>query len=1194
MGKTIRFGKNGLIALKKKLNEIVVGTDGVSHNNVVTLWHGTDIPGILGILKSGVICAENGTQHGETTGMNWFSNEKTFNFSRGVVFSIRIPSDVFEAKFKHMNKGEVTTKDKKLDIADCDLKIEHFCGFNRKQLNKYYNSLVERGERYPIETIRDNIFYKWCEDSGNEDVFVRTSDQDFGLIMANILGEDAVRKEGFLDEGTIYEAAAEVDEYTIGMEEGGGPGLYAHAEEVDESIDFDDNDMSVNDEKILGKYNLKDLILSKNGKYVTLNKIVAKECGKGYGSKFMEELTRIADENGWVLTLTPDASFGASSVGRLKKFYKKFGFVPNKGKKTDFNTRESMIRRPLREEKSITEKNDVISLAVENYGTTSNLNQAGYILPDGRLLNFGSEGSRDTDHRNIEGIYKRNNIDIWSDEYRYNYVVDFMNHGAIRCCLNGGILDMTQEPTKEQYYVIRVFVRRAVDVDIDFTDNRGNTLHSVSYSDASPQQVVADIYRYFNEGIKPQGNVQYESKGNKKNIILSENQLKVIKENIEQEVESSEVDLSSFKKQGTLPPKIWKDEETLDSRIRLKLLDIADDFWEFVNLSWVEPKGIIMTGSLCNYNWSEFSDVDLHLIVDFDEIDEKTEFVKQYLDSKKNEWNNEHEGLKIKGYPVELYVQDVKDDVEAGGIYDLEENKWVRKPNPDKIKSIGLDKFSIKDKAAEIMTIIDDMHDALISTDDSYEIEEIGDDASLLWGKIKDMRKNGLGKNGESSPGNICYKTLRRTGYLDKLWKLRTMCYDRENSINESKEILNEYLDKDYVKPLYGYFKWADNASDRDKVEDLIYHCPYILGKYFEDVSGYYDDLDELIYKFDDDNDLVYDDDFINRVLDAFEKNNLLKRLLNNAYNYAYAEELPAWFTMELVRPVKNEWCIHFTSDAHNIAREGFTGGTPDIEDIAYTGAGQQKHYAGYDFAYLLNDRNVNLAKYGNEAVIFRASGVLLTHYGDNEDQVVFWGPSVKEIIPIKKDEYSYDWEIEGLNGQIFKTGTPSKLADWATDNLPQYRKQILAGKSGYRPYGFSRPSYYNESVKKYITSLKDNMINEEFNADGNTEHNPYKKRWEAEREALKNYISNYGVVMQSKEDNKNGKLYKCLYDKWISQIIGYNYCLCVQWDNVKLKPKSVVYIRALDKFTPNIKQVSFDNRGFDNQRGTYDDVGTY
>ena len=551
-----------------------------------------------------------------------------------------------------------------------------------------------------------------------------------------------------------------------------------------------------------------------------------------------------------------------------------------------------------------TENYDIISLAVEEFGTTSRLSQAGYILPDGNLLNFGSGGYRETDHRQIAAVYKQNNISIWNDEYRYNYVVDFMNHGAIRCDVNSGILDMTKEPTKEQYYVLKNFVRIAADVDIDFTDDKGNTLHSVSYSDAKPQAVVADIMRYYEEGIKPMGNVQYEGKRNASLV-----------ENYDFEVNSSEIDLSSFKKKHELVPNIWKPNGKLDSRIRLKLLDIADDFWKYVNLTWVKPSGIILTGSICNFNWSQYSDIDLHLIVDFDEIDEKTEFVKDYLDSKKNEWNNEHSGLQIMGYPVELYVQNLGEMPESNGIYDLEENDWIREPNPDDIKSIGLNKFSIKEKAAKIMTIIDDMYDALASTDDSHKIEQMGDDASYLWKKVKEMRKSSLEKNGESGSGNIVYKILRRTGYLDRLFKLSNVVYDKFNSITES------------------------------------------------------------------------------------------------------------------------------------------------------------------------------------------------------------------------------------------------------TNNV-------------------------RESIRKYSNAIT--LLKEEVVADGNSEHNPYKKRWEAERKALKDFICNFGKVMTSKE---NGKTYKVYYDKTLSQLIGYNYCICLQWDAVNLKPKSVLYIRALDKFTDKMFQANFDARGRDNMAGTYDDL---
>lgn len=75
---------------------------------------------------------------------------------------------------------------------------------------------------------------------------------------------------------------------------------------------------------------------------------------------------------------------------------------------------------------------------------------------------------------------------------------------------------------------------------------------------------------------------------------------------------------------------------------------------------------------------------------------------------------------------------------------------------------------------------------------------------------------------------------------------------------------------------------------------------------------------------------------------------------------------------------------------------------------------------------------------------------------------------------------------------------------------------------------------------------------------------------------------------MTSKE---NGKEYMVYYDDCISNLIGINYVLCVQWDNLKMKPKSTVYIRALDKFTNRRFQANNDTRGRDNQIGTNDDI---
>lgn len=267
-----------------------------------------------------------------------------------------------------------------------------------------------------------------------------------------------------------------------------------------------------------------------------------------------------------------------------------------------------------------------------------------------------------------------------------------------------------------------------------------------------------------------------------------------IEENLELEVEPNDINLSSFRKRDTLAPKIWNGHK-LNPRARLKLLDIADDFWEGVGTDWVKRKGIVLTGSICNYNWSKFSDIDLHIVVDFSDVDERTDFVQEYYDLKKNEWNTEHDNLRIYGFNVEVYVEDSSASTESGGIYDLEKNEWIKKPQMEGISSISLNKYEIKNISSKLMTKIDAYDNVLNSTDDKQELSLLGKKAHYLLNRIKAMRKYGLKRDGEMDSYNIVYKVLRRSGYLDKLWDISSSLYDKINSIgiDESKK-MSEYL----------------------------------------------------------------------------------------------------------------------------------------------------------------------------------------------------------------------------------------------------------------------------------------------------------------------------------------------------------------------------------------------------------------
>lgn len=241
-------------------------------------------------------------------------------------------------------------------------------------------------------------------------------------------------------------------------------------------------------------------------------------------------------------------------------------------------------------------------------------------------------------------------------------------------------------------------------------------------------------------------------------------------------------DLSSFKPQKQLNPKIWVNGK-INSRVRLRLLDIADDFISSLEVDWVKPDDIILTGSLANYNWSKFSDFDLHILMDFKKVDDRTNFVKDYFDSKKSLWNEKHENLKIYGFPVEVYVQDTNEEHTASGIYSLERNEWIKEPEPNRIKAIKLDKFLIKEKVFKFMKAIEKLESECERSDDEYSAEEVAKKAKDLFDKIKSMRREALKHGGEMSVGNIIFKCLRRFNYIGRLADVKSKTYDKIYSI---------------------------------------------------------------------------------------------------------------------------------------------------------------------------------------------------------------------------------------------------------------------------------------------------------------------------------------------------------------------------------------------------------------------------
>jgi len=229
--------------------------------------------------------------------------------------------------------------------------------------------------------------------------------------------------------------------------------------------------------------------------------------------------------------------------------------------------------------------------------------------------------------------------------------------------------------------------------------------------------------------------------------------------------------IKSFYLKDTLNEKVWSDFE-LDEGIREDLMSIARDYVEYLEVE-VDIQDIVLMGSLANYNWSSYSDFDVHLVFDFEQVNEDRELVSKYLDAKEKVWKFRHE-IMVAGYEVELYAQDVDDKGVSSGQYSLLENRWVSKPSREDFEP---DEALIKRKSRVIMDQIDEVeHDF----ERNYSYQELAGKANRIMKKLKDNRKKGLDKEGEYSIENLVFKLLRRNGYIGRLLELKTEIYDKQ------------------------------------------------------------------------------------------------------------------------------------------------------------------------------------------------------------------------------------------------------------------------------------------------------------------------------------------------------------------------------------------------------------------------------
>ena len=219
-------------------------------------------------------------------------------------------------------------------------------------------------------------------------------------------------------------------------------------------------------------------------------------------------------------------------------------------------------------------------------------------------------------------------------------------------------------------------------------------------------------------------------------------------------------------------PKLWKNKK-LDPEVRTHLLKIAEYFRDFAKIPKSAIKDIILTGGNANFNYTDLSDIDVHLVVDKKKLKVcDPEIMDDYLMDKKALCTLTHD-IKVKGYSVELYAQGMDEKSSSNqGVFSLSNNKWIKEP---KKVAVDYDDPYLTKKIKEITANIE----KFMKTK-SDKVNQM----RVYKEKIRSLRGAAVQKGGEFSLENLAFKELRNKGLLDKFSDYIKNIEDHELSLD--------------------------------------------------------------------------------------------------------------------------------------------------------------------------------------------------------------------------------------------------------------------------------------------------------------------------------------------------------------------------------------------------------------------------
>lgn len=205
----------------------------------------------------------------------------------------------------------------------------------------------------------------------------------------------------------------------------------------------------------------------------------------------------------------------------------------------------------------------------------------------------------------------------------------------------------------------------------------------------------------------------------------------------------------AFEVHDTLNPALWENDK-LKLEVKNRILDIVDLFIEQMDIPF-KPVDIVIVGSNASFNYNDTSDVDVHLVANFNNNQSK-ELLVAYYNLERNKFNSNYD-ISIHGVEIEVYVEDIETGAVSNGIYSVLNDEWIKYPKPIQVKVYDIDK-----EVSELKQMAEDALNSNSTEDISNAID-----------KLYLLRKNSIANEGEYGKGNQIFKEIRSLGLLDEL-----------------------------------------------------------------------------------------------------------------------------------------------------------------------------------------------------------------------------------------------------------------------------------------------------------------------------------------------------------------------------------------------------------------------------------------